>query len=85
MFSFSAKHLLRNNSFSASHKQLLTRQPCRDFRAAVLFHGNGVYDGTETTEAVSLLVGLSRLGAEVDVFAPNRKQAHVVNHQTGEE
>jgi enhancing lycopene biosynthesis protein 2 len=38
---------------------------CRDFRAAVVFHGNGVYDGTETTEAVSLLVGLSKLGAEV--------------------
>ena len=57
----------------------------RDFRAAVVFHGNGVYDGTETTEAVSLLVGLSRLGAEVQVFAPNRDQAHVVNHLTGEE
>ena len=35
----------------------------RDFRAAVIFHGSGVYDGTETTEAVALLVGLSRLGA----------------------
>ena len=38
---------------------------CRDFRAAVVFHGNGVYDGTECTEAVTMLVGLSRLGAEV--------------------
>ena len=35
------------------------------FRAAVVFHGNGVYDGTETTEGVAMLVGLSRLGADV--------------------
>ena len=57
----------------------------RNFRAAVVFHGNGVYDGTETTEGVAMLVGLSRLGADVQVFAPNRPQAHVVNHMTGEE
>lgn len=57
----------------------------RDFRAAVVFHGNGVYDGTETTEAVALLVGLSRLGADVQVFAPDRAQAHTVNHLNGEE
>ncbi len=44
----------------------------RDFRAAIVFHGNGVYDGTETTEGVSLLVGLSRIGADMQVFAPNR-------------
>ena len=37
----------------------------RDFRAAVVFHGSGVYDGTETTEGVALLVGLSRIGADV--------------------
>ena len=32
-----------------------------------------------------MLVGLSRLGCEVQVFAPDRDQAHVVNHMTGEE
>lgn len=37
----------------------------RNFRAALVFAGNGVYDGTETTEAVSLLIGLSKLGASV--------------------
>ena len=65
--------------------QRLTVANQRDFRAAVVFHGSGVYDGTETTEAVALLVGLSRLGAQYQVFAPNRNQAHVVNHLTGEE
>ena len=63
----------------------MSQQARRDFRAAVVFHGNGVYDGTETTEAVALLVGLSRLGAEVQVYAPDRPQAHVVNHLKGEE
>lgn len=57
----------------------------RNFRTAVIFHGNGVYDGTETTEGVALLVGLSRHKADVQVFAPNEKQAHVVNHLTGDE
>ena len=55
------------------------------FRAAVLLHGNGVYDGTETTEAVSLLVALSRQGADVACFAPSKPQMHAVNHLTGEE
>jgi len=50
-----------------------------------VFHGNGVYDGTETTEAVALLCELSRVGATVQVFAPNRDQTHVVNHLTGDE
>ena len=83
--------------FLSRHSNLINQQlkrratlfsgymPTRDFRAAVIFHGNGVYDGTECTEAVAMLVGLSRLGAEVQVFAPDRAQAHVVNHMTGEE
>ena len=34
---------------------------------------------------MALLVGLSRLGAQVQVFAPDRPQAHVVNHLNGNE
>eukprot|EP00041_Stephanoeca_diplocostata_P008376 m.124487 g.124487 ORF g.124487 m.124487 type:complete len:261 (+) comp17293_c0_seq1:235-1017(+) len=54
-------------------------------RAAVVLAGNGVYDGSEITEAVSTLVHLSRYGASVKCFAPNREQAHVVDHSRGEE
>ena len=50
-----------------------------------MLHGCGVNDGTEITEAVSLLVNLSKVGAYTECFAPNRAQAHVVNHLTGEE
>jgi enhancing lycopene biosynthesis protein 2 len=55
------------------------------YRAAVLLHGNGANDGTETTEAVAALVGLSRAKAQIQCFAPNRNQMHVVDHSTGEE
>ncbi|PWU21337.1 MAG: isoprenoid biosynthesis protein ElbB [Bdellovibrio sp.] len=41
-------------------------------RIAVALAGCGNKDGTEITEAVSLIVGLSRLGVRVDFFAPDR-------------
>ena len=66
-------------------RAFLTQGTKRNFRAAVIFHGNGVYDGTETTEGVAMLCELSRINANVQVFAPNRDQAHVVNHLTGDE
>ena len=60
MFSSQVRHSLAHRA-----KNMLFKNSSRDFRAAVLFHGSGVYDGTETTEAVAMLVGLSRLGAQV--------------------
>lgn len=57
----------------------------RTFRAAVLLHGCGVYDGTEVTEAASLLIALSKQKAQVQCFAPDRDQMHVINHLKGEE
>ena len=57
----------------------------RNFRAAVILSGCGVYDGSEITEAVSLLISLSKNGASYKVFAPNIDQAHVINHKNGTE
>ncbi len=57
----------------------------RNFRAAVVLSGCGVYDGSEITEAVSMLISLSKNGAQYKVFAPNMDQAHVVNHTNGSE
>jgi len=56
----------------------------RNFRAAVVLHGCGVYDGSEITESVSMLVSLSRYGADVQIYAPNRPQGEVVDHSKGE-
>ena len=43
------------------------------------------YDGTEIHEASACLAALSRGGADPVVFAPDAAQAHVVDHQTGQE
>lgn len=52
-------------------------------RAAVILSGCGVYDGSEIHESVSVLLHLSQAGAEVQCFAPNTNQAHVVDHIEG--
>ncbi|ABR80820.1 TPA: isoprenoid biosynthesis protein ElbB [Pseudomonas aeruginosa] len=54
-------------------------------KVAVILSGCGVYDGTEIHESVITLLRLSQRGAEVQCFAPNIAQHHVINHLTGEE
>ena len=51
----------------------------------MVLSGCGVYDGSEITEAVSMLIALSKNGAQVKIFAPNIDQAHVINHTNGTE
>ena len=53
-------------------------------RVAVVLSGCGVYDGAEVYEAVLTLLHLSQAGAQVQCFAPDMPQLHVVNHLTGE-
>ncbi len=43
------------------------------------------YDGTEIHEAAACLAALTRGGATPVFYAPHQNQAHVLNHQTGEE
>ena len=45
----------------------------------------GVYDGSEITEAVSVIIHLSQVGVDTHFFAPNVKQYHVINHLDGTE
>ena len=52
----------------------------RGFRAAVVLAGCGVQDGSEITESVSMLIALSKNGAQYQIFSPNVDQAHVINH-----
>jgi len=54
-------------------------------KVALILHGCGVYDGSEITEAVSMLVHLDKLGTRVSVFAPDIKQVRVVDHEVGSE
>lgn len=59
----------------------MTRKP----QIAVVLSGCGVYDGSEIHEAVLTLLALDRQGAEVQCFAPNIPQHHVIDHTSGKE
>lgn len=52
---------------------------------AVILSGSGVYDGAEIHEATFSLYAIDKLGANYQIFAPDIKQHHVVNHLTGKE
>jgi enhancing lycopene biosynthesis protein 2 len=52
---------------------------------AVVLSGCGVFDGAEIHEATLSLYAIKKQGAAYDVFAPDVKQHHVINHITGEE
>ncbi len=43
-----------------------------------------MYDGAEIHEAVLTLLAIARSGAQAICFAPDKAQADVINHLTGE-
>ena len=53
-------------------------------KVAVILSGCGVYDGAEIYESVITLLRLDQRGAQVQCFAPDIAQLHVINHLTGE-
>ncbi len=53
-------------------------------KAAVVLAGCGVFDGAEIQEAVMTLYAIDKAGGTYQIFAPNVKQHHVINHITGE-
>ncbi|MFV1959043.1 MAG: isoprenoid biosynthesis glyoxalase ElbB [Planctomycetota bacterium] len=54
-------------------------------RIGVVLSGCGFQDGAEVHESVLTLLALDRAGCEILCFAPDRPQARVVDHRTGEE
>lgn len=53
-------------------------------KIAVVLSGSGVYDGSEIQEAVFTLLALDDAGAQYQCCAPDKPQADVVDHLTGE-
>ena len=53
-------------------------------KIAVILCGSGFKDGSEIRESVAVLLALSRHGASVQCFAPDKPQADVINALTGE-
>ena len=54
-------------------------------KVAVILSGCGVFDGAEINETVLTALSLDQQGAQVEYFAPDINQHHVLNHLTGEE
>lgn len=52
-------------------------------RVAVILSGTGYLDGSEIYEATLTLLALDRHHAQVQCFAPDIPQTHVINHLTG--
>ncbi len=52
---------------------------------AVILAGCGVFDGAEIHEATLSMYSIMKNGAVYEIFAPDIKQHHVINHITGEE
>ena len=53
-------------------------------KIALILSGCGVYDGSEIHEAVLTLSALEEQGAQVQCFAPDVDQMHVINHLSGD-
>ena len=51
---------------------------------AVVLSGCGVFDGSEIGEAMMTLLAIEEAGCACQMFAPDKKQMHVVNHLTGQ-
>lgn len=72
------KNTTKTSLFSFSTDKLRIKN------AAIVLAGSGVADGSEITEAVSLLISLSKLGSNIQCYAPNKQQKDVVNHVVGQ-
>src|SRR3954464_2146943 len=51
-------------------------------RVGVVLSGCGVFDGSEITEAVSILIALDKRQAKIICMAPNIAQSETINHTT---
>ncbi|XP_043204041.1 glutamine amidotransferase-like class 1 domain-containing protein 3A, mitochondrial isoform X1 [Amphibalanus amphitrite] len=79
-----ASFVLRRQSPLAGLRLLSSSAAMASPKVAVVLSGCGVYDGTEVHEASACLVHLSRAGADVQCYAPDVKQMHVVDHVKGQ-
>jgi len=51
---------------------------------AIVLSGCGVYDGAEIHEATLTMLAIAKKGGTYEIFAPDVRQHHVINHITGE-
>lgn len=51
---------------------------------AIILSGCGVFDGSEIHEAIMTMLAITKKGGTYEIFAPDVRQHHVINHLTGE-
>lgn len=51
---------------------------------AIILSGCGVFDGSEIQEATLTMLAIAKNGCQYDLFAPDVRQHHVINHIKGE-
>jgi len=66
------KSLSSTNQLNTSSSPSLSYNPQRYFKAAMILSGCGYLDGTETQEAVSMIVNLSKIGADITYMSSTR-------------
>lgn len=54
------------------------------YKIAIILSGCGVYDGSEIHETVCSMLSVEQNKGSYTLFAPDKAQAHVINHLTGE-
>ncbi|CDW72732.1 UNKNOWN [Stylonychia lemnae] len=59
---------------------LINQYQKRNFRAAVLLAGCGNKDGTDPTEAASLMISLSKFAIKYDTFSVKKNQQSIESH-----
>lgn len=67
--------------FSIFNMKVLSSQN----KVAIILAGCGSMDGSEIREAIFALTAFEELGFDVEFFPPNKVQASVVDHQTGQQ
>lgn len=53
-------------------------------KIAIILSGCGVFDGSEIHEATLAMLAVKQAGCTYEIYAPDKEQADVVNHYTGE-
>ncbi|MDT8401373.1 MAG: isoprenoid biosynthesis glyoxalase ElbB [Bacteroidales bacterium] len=51
---------------------------------AIMLSGCGVFDGSEIHESTLTMLAIAKNGGKYDIFAPDVRQHHVINHLNGE-
>jgi len=69
-----------NAIFPNSNKRFYAKETSSGENVAIILSGCGYLDGTEITEAVSLIIHLTEKKFNIQFFAPNTQQEETVDH-----